>query len=274
MKSNRLNPFRSASLLLATSLALCLTVSGQANAQALTQSQQATVSDLQSASYAIRKQLALGTAFSAGFSASVASGTIVDPTAHTAATISEQQRTNYNNSLNTFQSTDFYTAKQFLLQQAAAATASMQTSISELSAATVDLQKAVTVNQMVAAIADAPTAKQTQSAIAATGLATEVTSTQVSAYNTSLANVNSYASQAATFFRAANNAQITGNIDNFKAAYNKDLSAAYAVSGYNNANPYVTVSWGDGYGIGQAGLGQYTQSSANFYAQNNPFGVP
>lgn len=149
----------------------------------------------------------------------------------------------------------------------------MQSSISALASATVDLQKAVTVNQMVSAITDAPSAKSTQTAIAASGLSTEVTTTQVSAYNTSLASVNSYASQAATFFKAANNTSITGNIDSFKTQYNKDLSQAYAVTGYNSANPYITVNWQDGFGIGQAGqLSQYTQSSDAFYAANNPFG--
>jgi hypothetical protein len=217
--------------------------------------------------------LALGTAFSAGFSTSAANGTIVDPAAYQSATITEQQRSAYNTSMGAFNATDFYTAKQFLQQQAAVATANMQASISALASATVDLQKAVTVNQMVGSITDAPSAKSTQTAIAAAGLSTEVTSSQVSAYNTSLASVNSYASQAATFFRAANNTSITGNIDNFKTTYSKDLSQAYAVAGYNSANPYVTVGWQDGLSIGQAGMMiQYTQSSQSFYAAHNPFG--
>lgn len=261
--------------LAATLAALCLTASGQASAQSLTQTQQTAVSNLSSSSLAIKNQIAMGASFSAGFSAAAANGTIVDPNAYTAATITEQQRTDYNASLSTFGSTDFYTARQFLLQQAANATANMQSAISSLSSAAVDLQKAVVINQMTSSITDATTARATQSAIAASGLNTEVTSTQVSAYNTSLASVNSYASQAASFFRAANNATITGNIDSFKATYNKDLSTAYASTAYSDANPYVTVTWGDGLGISHSGLlQQYTQSSADFYAANNPFGAP
>jgi hypothetical protein len=228
------------------------------------------VTNLQASSGAIKTQLALGTAYSAGFAAAAGNGTIVDPTAYQAATISEQQRQAYNSSMSTFASTDFYTAKQFLMQQAAVATTNMQQSISALAAASVDLQKAVAVNQMLTAVSDAPTAKSTQTAIANSGLSSEVTTSQVSAYNTSLASVNSYASQAATFFKAANSTQITGNIDAFKTSYGKDLSQAYAVTGYNSANPYVVVSWGDGFGIGQAGLSQYTQSSEAFYAANDP----
>jgi hypothetical protein len=252
-------------------VALCLTGIAPASAQSLTTSQQTAVSNAINASSAIGKQLTLGTAFSAGFAASVNNGVIVDPNAYQAATISEQQRQAYNGAIGTFSTTDFYTAKQFLQQQAAIATANMQASISALASASVDLQKTVTVNQMLSTITDAPTAKSTQTAIAVAGLNSEVTTSQVSAYNTSLASVNSYASQAATFFKAANNTTITGNIDSFKASYNKDLSQAYAATGYNSANPYVVVSWGDGFGIGQAGLSQYTQSSQAFYAANDPF---
>lgn len=272
MQSHPLNPYRLVSRLATTMAALCLIASGQASAQSLTTSQQTAVTNLYDASRAIKNQVGIGMAFSAGFSAAAANGTIVDPHAYQTATISEQQRTGYNTSISAFNSTDFYTAKQFLQQQAAVATTNMQASIASLASAAVELQKVATVNQMVSSITDAPTAKSTQNAIAAAGVNTEVTTQQVSAYNTSLANVNSYASQAATFFRAANNTNITGNIDNFKATYNKDLSQAYAVAGYNSANPYVTVGWQNGWSIGQAGmLTQYTQSSAAFYAANDPF---
>lgn len=273
MNSNRSNPYPLLAWAATTILVLFLTDSAPANAQSLTTSQQTAVSNLSSSSLAIKNQLATGAAFSAGFSAAASSGTIVDPNAYTTATITEQQRTAYNTSLSTFNGTDFYTARQFLLQQAANATANMQTAISSLATATVDLQKAVVVNQMLSSVSDAPTARATQSAIAASGLNTEISSAQVSAYNTSLASVNSYASQAASFFQAANNTTITTNIDNFKATYSKDLSQAYATTGYNSANPYVTVGWGDGLAIGHSGLlQQYTQSSESFYAGNNPFG--
>ena len=272
MKSNRSNPYPLLAWAAATILALCLTGFAPANAQSLTTSQQAAVSNLTTSSLAIKNQLTLGTAFSAGFASAASSGTIVDPNAHLAATITEQQRTGYNASLNTFNGTDFYTARQFLLQQATNATANMQASISALASATVDLQKAVTVNQMMGSITDATTAKTTQTAIAAAGLSTEITGSQVSAYNTSLASVGSYASQAASFFQAANSTTITQNIDNFKATYGRDLSQAYAATAYNSANPYVTVGWSDGvfasYG---GGLGAFTQSSQSFYNLNNPF---
>ena len=274
MQRNHSNRFLS---LLASGLmtaVLYLTASAQASAQSLTTSQQATVSNLANSSLAIKKQLALGTAFSAGFAAAAANGTIVDQNAWLPAKITEQHRNDYNAAVGDFRTTDFYTAKQFLLQQAAVATTNMQASISDLASAAVDLQKAVVVNQMVSAITDAPSAKTTQSAIAAAGLSTEITASQTSAYNTSLASVNSYASQAASFFRAANSTQITGNIDAFKATYNKELSNAYASAGYVSNNPYVAVAWGDGNGISQGGLAQYVMSSQGFYAANSPFGAP
>ena len=272
MHSNLFARFHRALLPALMMAALCLIASAQANAQALTTSQQTAVSNLTSSSLTIKNQVTLGTAFSAGFAAAASSGTIVDPNAYKPATITEQHRTAYNAALNTFGATDFYTARQFLLQQATNATVNMQASISALASATVDLQKAVTVNQMMGSITDADTAKTTQTAIAAAGLNTEITGAQVTAYNTSLASVGSYASQAASFFQAANSAVITQNLDNFKATYGKDLSQAYASTGYNSANPYVTVGWPDGFAFGHSGgLGDYTQSSQSFYNANNPF---
>lgn len=129
----------------------------------------------------------------------------------------------------------------------------------------------MTVNQMLASITDVPSAKVTQTAILNAGLSTEVTGSQVTAYNASLANVNSYASQAALFMRAAQNQTLTQNVDNFVNTYGKDLNYVQTTAAY--ANTAITLAWSDGLQITQEGmLNQFTQGANTFYTSVvNPF---
>lgn len=233
--------------------------------------QRQVVNNLVSTSDIIKGQLALGARFSSGLAAAATTGTIVDPTAYQAATISEAQRTGYNSAALAFNTTSFNASRQYFETMASNNLASMRTSISDLAAATADLQKVVTVNTMVSSITDVPTARATQTAILNAGLSTEVTSSQVAAYNSSLANVNSYASQAALFMRAAQNTTLTANVDKFVDTYAKDLNYATATASY--ANSVITVAWQDGMQITQEGmLNQFQQSSAAFLASvTDPF---
>ena len=271
MKSNRSSQYRSVLPALAMILGLCLTAIAPASAQTLLPNQRQVVNNLIGASGAIKGQLALGARYSVGLSTAATDGTIVDPTAYQAATISESQRTTYNAAATTFNTTNFNGSRQYFETQASNNLASMRTSISELAAATVDLQKVVTVNQMVSTITDVPTAKVTQTAILNAGLGTEVTAQQVAAYNASLANVNSYASQAALFMRAAQNQTLTQNVDNFVNTYAKDLNYVQTTAAY--ANTAITLAWQDGLQITQEGmLNQFTQGSSAFYTSVvNPF---
>ena len=190
-------------------------------------------------------------------------GQILDPTTHQAATISEAQRSGYNAALGTFSTTSFYNAQQFLIDQANASKAQMQTAITQLSAAAVDLQKVMTVNQVIASATDSPTAKAAQTAIANTGVGTEVTRDQVAAYNTSLASVNEYATKTGAFFAAANNQTITSNIDLAASNYNKTLYAATPAYAYNN-DVFTVAFDGDG-AVGFQGFMTSQQVSASSF---------
>jgi len=264
MKSNRSNPFRSVWLLVATTLALFLTVSAPASAQTLLPNQRQVVNNLTSASDTIKGQLSLGARYSTALAAAATNGTIVDPTAYQTATISEGQRNTYNSAARAFNTANFNGSRQYFETQAATNLASMRTSISDLAAATADLQKVVQVNQMMASITDVPTAKATQTAILNANLSTDVSSGQISAYNTSLANVNSYASQAALFMKAAQNTTLTANVDNFVNTYAKDLNYVTTTAAY--ANTAITLAWQDGMQITQEGmLNQFMQGANAFY---------
>jgi hypothetical protein len=270
MKSNHSNQSRSA-LPVLTILALCLTAFAPASAQTLLPNQRQVVNNLATASDTIKGQLALGARYSTALSTAASAGTIVEPTAYQTATISESQRTTYNSAALAFNSANFNGSRQYFETQASNNLASMRNSISDLAAATADLQKVVTVNQMLASITDVPTAKVTQTAILNAGLTSEVTTGQVAAYNVSLANVNSYASQAALFMRAAQNVTLTQNVDNFVNTYAKDLNYVQTTAAY--ANTAITLAWQDGLEITQEGmLNQFTQGSNSFYTSVvNPF---
>jgi hypothetical protein len=264
MKSNHLNPSRSAWLLLAATLALCLIASAPASAQTLLPNQRQVVNNLSSASDIIKGQLSLGARYSTALSSAATNGVIVDPTAYQTATISEGQRTKYNAAAQAFNTANFNGSRQYFETQASNNLANMRTSISDLAAATADLQKVITVNQMLTSITDVPTAKATQTAILNAGLTSDVTSSQVAAYNTSLANVNSYASQAALFMKAAQNQTLTQNVDNFVNTYAKDLNYVTTTAAY--ANTAITLAWQDGMQITQEGmLNQFTQGANSFY---------
>ena len=254
---------------------LCLIASAQASAQSLTTSQQTVVGNLQSSSLTIKSQVTLGLGISAGLAASANTGTIVDPTAHQAGLITEQQRQSYNASLSTFRTTDFYNAQQFFRDKATQSIGQMQQAITALSNSAVELQKAATINQMVAGISDTTQAKQVQNVVNnSPTLSSEIGAATVGNYNSSLASVNSYATQAASFFQAANNTQLTNTVDLMKTNYGKDLS--YAGAHFAYADSRMLLGWADGFNFSVSPvLDAYKQSSADFYQANNlMFGAP
>jgi hypothetical protein len=248
---------------------LCLIASAQASAQSLTTSQQTAVSNLQGTSLTIKSQVSLGLGISAGLATSANTGTIVDPTAYQAGQITEQQRLDYNASLSTFRTTDFYNAQQFFRDQAANSIVQMQQAITALSNSAVELQKAATVNQMVSGITDAAQAKQVQGVVNnSPTLSSEIGAATVGNYNSSLAQVNSYATQAASFFQAANNTQLTNTVDLTKTNYGKDLAYAGAYFAYGESR--MLLGWADGFNFSVSPvLDEYKQSSADFYQANN-----
>lgn len=252
-----------------TMAGLCLIASVPASAQSLTTSQQTVVNNLQSTSLTIKSQVSLGLGISAALASAANNGTIVDPNAHQAGLITEQQRQDYNASLSTFRATDFYNAQQFFRDQATNSISQMQQAITALSNSAVELQKAATVNQMMANVTDTTQAKQVQSVISnSPTLSSEIGAATVGNYNSSLAQVNSYATQAASFFQAANNTQLTNTVDLMKTNYGKDLS--YAGAHFSYADSRMLIGWADGFNFAVSPvLEAYKQSSADFYQANN-----
>lgn len=265
------NPYPLAAWAVTTILVLCLTSTGSANAQSLTQTQQTVVTNIQEASNAIKTQISLGLASTANYTAAASGGYIVDPAAYTSATISTTQTQAYNQALSTFQNTSFYNAQQFLQDKAQENVGLMRNAISSLATAAVELQTAATVNQIVSGVADSPTAQAAQTAIANSGLSTGITETQVANYNTSLQMVNAYATQAGAFFASAKNQVITSNIDLAASNYNKSLYSSSAA--YTYSNDFLQVNFDSAYSIGFSGFTTDKQISAvAFYTQPQLYG--
>ena len=265
------NPYPLAAWAVTTILVLCLTSTDSANAQSLTPTQQTVVTNLQDASNAIKTQISLGLASTANYTTAASGGYIVDPTAYTSATISTAQTQAYNQALSTFQNTSFYNAQQFLQDKAQENIGLMQNAIHDLSIAAVELQTAATVNQVVSGVTDSTTAQAAQAAIANSGLNTEITGTQVAAFNSSLQMVNTYASQAGAFFASAKNQVITSNIDLAASNYNKSLYTASAA--YTYSQDYLNVQFDPTYSIGFSGFTTDRQIAAiDFYTQPQLYG--
>lgn len=263
-KLNRSARSSSGQVFKSTLTAVFLTASGLAVAQSLTQSQTAVVSNLSLSSGAIKSQITLGTAYSNAIASAANNGTIVDPAGYQRSTITEAQRTAYNAALSTFNNTSFYSAQQLLQAASNEAKTNMQTAIADLANAAADLHKVSQVHHHLSTITDAPTAKAAQAVVQSTGLHTEVTAQHVAAYNTSLANVNSYASQTAAFMRAAQSQNITGNVDTFASQYGKNLD--YATAAFAYATGSISVAWADGLSVVQNGvLNQWKANADQFY---------
>ena len=242
---------------------LYLSGSGIAYGQ-LNQGQQTAVNNLQQTSAALKDRVAQGNAYAVGLSSAAQQGTIVDPAAHKPALLTDDQRNAYNSALSSFQATTFSPAAAFFADQAALSRTNMQTAISSLADATIELQRVAAVHQTVTTITDVPTARAAQQVIANAGLGGEVTSAHMAAYNASLSSVNAYATLTAAFMRAANNEYLTTNLDRFSQQYAKPL--AYAEASFSYANSHIQVIWVDQVFSQNALLQQYQQSAENFQA--------
>jgi hypothetical protein len=250
--------------------AVCLISSGQANAQ-LTAQQSATITNLQNSSLVIKNQISSGIKISNNLSTTANNYLIADPNIYQTGIITDAQVKQYNSSLSTFQATNFYTARQLLEDNAKVNKTLMQNSISELAKSAVALQSAVTVNQISNTANDSPTAQAAQAAITASGLNKDIKQSDVASYNTSLANVNEYATKAGAFLAAANNKPLTDKIDLSATNYNKSLYNSSVTYGYSK--DMLNIEIPNSYSLSFTGFLKDSQVSATqFFQQPQIYG--
>ena len=249
---------------------LCLICSDQENAQ-LTQQQTTAISNLQNNSLAIKNQITLGIKISNNLSITANKNLISDPSIYQTGLITDSQVNNYNSSLSTFQSTNFYTAKQLLQDNAKVTTTLMQQAISDLAKSAVAFKSAVSLNQISTSASDSPTAQAAQSAITASGLNKDIKQSDVASYNISLASVNDYATKTGAFLAAANNKTLTDKIDLSASNYNKSLYSS-SVS-YDYSKDTLNVEIPNSYSMTFFGFLKDNQVSASqFFQQPQIYG--
>lgn len=213
------------------------------------------MTDLKTAAETIEAQLSLANSLSMtlhnyGHSTSVVEDGVTD-----AATIDQTMVNAYNAAIDNVLATSYLTASDVLLDQHNIAITNLHTAINDLVAATSVLATVSAVADMAASADTTQEQLQVQAALATTDMS--ISQSDVDNYNTALADLNTYATQAGAFLAAANNQNVTAAIDSFAAANNVavasftaitytqnidqmlimwDANASIALSGYNSGN--------------------------------------
>lgn len=164
--------------------------------------------------------------------------------------LTEQSVDSYNQALQAVKDATFYNAKMMFEDKHDEAMDNLSLAVDSFVLATEAIVEVVTVNEMATEANTVEGQLAVQSYIQANDV--EITQAEVSAYNTSLDDVESYAQQAAAFLQASNNDYITSATDNEAQAYNNNSYSASIT--YTAANDYLNISWQSGYSHGYVGF--------------------
>jgi hypothetical protein len=199
---------------------VCLTASGAAADQ--------TITDLATAADNLMDQVRLSRTLAAGASYYAGVGGIAPDGSITAAQLSVQMVSAYNDALTNVQNTTYYNTSMLLADQADAAFDNMSVAIDALVDATTTF---ATVSAVADMAADADTVQEQmdlQNAVSVSDMS--VTDADVDDYNTALADVETYAQEAAGFLAASNNTHITSSTDKWAEGNNISVAAYGSVT--------------------------------------------
>jgi len=164
--------------------------------------------------------------------------------------LTQQSVDSYNQALQAVKDATFYNAKMMFEDKHDEAMDNLSLAVDSFVLATEAIVEVVTVNEMATEANTTEGQLAVQSYIQTNDV--EITQAEVSAYNTSLDDVESYAQQAAAFLQASNDSYITSATDNEAQAYN---NASYEANvTYNAANDFLQVTWQSGYSHGYVGF--------------------
>ena len=164
--------------------------------------------------------------------------------------LTEQSVDSYNQALQAVKDATFYNAKMMFEDKRDEAMDNLSLAVDSFVLATEAIVEVVAVNEMATEANTVEGHLAVQSYIQTNDV--EITQAEVTAYNTSLDNVESYAQQAAAFLQASNDSYITSATDNEAQAYN---NASYEANvTYNAANDFLQVTWQSGYSHGYVGF--------------------
>ena len=170
----------------------------------------------------LSRTLAAGASYYAGVGGIAPDGSI------TAAQLNVQMVSAYNDALQNVQSTMYYNTSMLLDDQADIALNNMSLAIDALVDATTTFATVGAVAEMAAEADTVQEQLDLQETVSVTDMS--VTESDVEDYNTALADVETYAQEAAGFLAASNNAQITSSTDDWANQNNISMVSYNAVT--------------------------------------------
>jgi len=186
------------------------------------------MADLQAAAEVIESQLQLANSLAWEIDWNAHNGMIVEDGTVDAAYIEDSMVTAYNNALENVRNASYLTAQDILIEEHNVAINNMHTAIDNLVDATAVLQTVSVVADM-AAEANT-TEEQMQVQVAITNTDMSIDQQDVDNFNDALTDIQTFAQQAGAFLAAANDTNMTDQIDNFAAQNNIAMSSYTAVS--------------------------------------------
>lgn len=205
---------------------------------------------LQGSAQAILDQLAasqdltVGAVYSAGQGDIIATGVMQD------AAISAQMVTAYNGAIDDVLDATYYNAEMLFEDQHEVAMANLDLAVDDLVAATAVLMEVQAIANMAANADTVQEQLVVQAALETTDMT--ISSADVSAYNTALGAVQTYARDAGAFLAASRNASLTGAADSYAA--NSSTSLYGANVAYSATADIINISAGSAFGIGFQGF--------------------
>jgi hypothetical protein len=187
-----------------------------------------TISDLATAADNLMDQVRLSRTLAAGASYYAGVGGIAPDGSVTAAQLSVQMVSAYNDALTNVQNATYYNTSMLLDDQADLALDNMSVAIDALVDATATFATVSAVAEMAAEADTVQEQMDLQNTVSVTDMS--VTDADVEEYNTALADVETYAQEAAGFLAASNNVQITASTDDWAASNNISVASYNSVT--------------------------------------------
>ena len=193
-------------------------------------------------------------------------GQVVEDGTVDGALLTDQMIADYNAAIDTVINTQYYTARDLLIEEHQNAIDDLHTAINDLTAATAVLATVSAVADMASTADTVQEQLQVQAALNSVDMSIE--QSDVDNYNSALTAVESYANAAAGFLTAANTTSITTSVDSYASSNNINL-ASYTMATFSADN--LIIMFDNGTSIG---FGNYTNtmSADEVYANAGIYG--
>ena len=166
-------------------------------------------------------------------------GYILEDEAIKQSGLTQEQVDNYNNALKSVKTKEYKDAADVLYDEHVTALDSLHTAIDTLVDAASVLSVVAVVAEMAAQATTTPEQKELKNYVTVNDVS--ITDEKVDNFNSSLAEVESYAQQAGAFLAGANNKEVTGAIDTYAANSGVAVSSYTAVGYTQSIDRFIIV---------------------------------